>query len=232
MIQGACRKISIPAPSAVISSTDVNVLLLLELAQDEGKELMRDYDWQELRKEATHTTIASLDQGALNGGIVTAGDFDRFVDETMWNRTQDRRVVGPATSSTWQALIALESTTIEQNFRVMEGNLLIGPTVPTAGETLAWEYVSRNFCQSSGGTGQASWQADTDTGVLDEDLMQKGLVWRFKKDKGFPYAEDMTTYEREKMKLKGQNEGAPDLSLGGAFHVFDYNIPDRNWPGT
>ena len=49
--------------------------------------------------------------------------------------------------------------------------------------------------------------ADTDTGILDEELMTLGLKWRWKKSKGLDYAEDFSSYEIRVQKAM-QNDGA------------------------
>jgi hypothetical protein len=48
-----------------------------------------------------------------------------------------------------------------------------------------FEYQSTYFCQSSAGADQSAWAADTDVGVLDENLMELGVIWRFKKKNGW-----------------------------------------------
>jgi hypothetical protein len=84
---------------------------------------------------------------------------------------------------------------VNPTFRIRGDALLMSPN-PPAGETVAYEYVSKNFCKAAGGTGQADWALDADLGRLDEGLMALGLVWRFRQVKGLSYAEDLNLYER------------------------------------
>ena len=49
----------------------------------------------------------------------------------------------------------------EQMIHDKDGNpmdILINPA-PSAGHTFAYEYMSKNWCESSGGTDQAAWAA-------------------------------------------------------------------------
>ncbi|HYE86629.1 MAG TPA: hypothetical protein VEA16_09755 [Vicinamibacterales bacterium] len=187
--QNAADRIGVARPSSLINSTDQQSLRLLGYAQQEGKALARRHTWQILTKEQTFTATATETQSSA-----IPSDFDRFVDETCFNRTRKREVYGPLNENEWQFAKAVVSPVIIEAFRYRGGSFLMTPT-PTAGDTIAFEYISKNWCQSSGGTGQAAWAADTDTGVLEEELMTLGVVWRFKAGQGFDYQEDFNAYE-------------------------------------
>ncbi len=191
LINDAQDELSLPQSNVVVSSTDQAVRTLLRTANREGISLMRRYGWESLLTEKTFTSTAAAIQ---TGAIET--DFDRIVMESMFNRTNVRQVTGPLSPKEWQAQQALTASLLTDSFRLRGGDLLISPT-PPATDTYAYEYVSKNFCQTSGGTGQAAWAADTDTGVLSESLMLLGIVWRFRKAKEFAYAEEFNEYEAE-----------------------------------
>jgi hypothetical protein len=189
MIQNASMRLGLNNPTSVITSNDEQVIQLLALANQEGNELMLRQPWQVLTKEKTFTgTAAAAQTGAL------ASDFDRFVDESFFNRTQKKPVYGPISSQEWQFMQAVVSTTLVESFRVRGDSVLITPT-PNGTDTYAYEYISNLWCQTSGATGQTAWASDTDTGVLSEELMTLGIIWRFLRQKGMDYAESFRTYE-------------------------------------
>lgn len=202
IIQNAARALNISVPTTVVGNTDLNTALLLRLAQEEGKELARRHDWQKITKEKTFTTTAAAVQASS-----IASDFDRFVfGVEIWNRTLSQKYRGPISSQAWQRLQVGQAGGIVGWWRLRGGDLLIYPS-PTAGQTAAYEYVSNQWCESSGGTDQSAWAADTDTGILSEDLMTLGIIWRWKQTKGLAYAEEMATYERELEKAAGRDRG-------------------------
>jgi hypothetical protein len=220
--------LSLPRSAVVATSTDDNVRTLLSLAQEEGKELARRCEWQAITKEKTFTSIAAVSQ---TGAIPT--DFDRIVNESMFNRTRKRRVVGPLTSQEWQAQLGVVASVLTDAFRIRGDAILLTPT-PPAGDTYAYEYVSLNWCQTSGGTGQTAWAADTDTGILSEDLMGLGIRWRFKKSRGLDYAEDFRTYQMEVNQAIARDGGKRTIDMSGdADRLFDTArypaTPDGNW---
>lgn len=190
IVQGACARLSLPVPTGVVTSTsDVTAQQMWRLANEEGRELSRRAAWKALLREQTFTTVATAAQTSA-----LASDLDWIVPDTMWNRTSDRKVFGPVSPQDWQRLQAIPVGSIDLAYRIRATSLLMTPT-PTAGETVAYEYVTNKWCQTSGGTAQTDWAADTDTALLDEELHTLGLVWRFKRAKGLDYSQEIQNYE-------------------------------------
>lgn len=207
IVQGACARLPITTiPTVVTTSTDNTVLGLYYLAQQEGKELARRCAWKALTAEKTFTTVATAAQTSA-----LASDYDWIIPDTMFNRTTNRRVTGPASPEQWQLTQASLVTHVYPMFRIRGTSLLITPT-PTAGDTVAYEYVTKNWCQSSGSTAQSAWAADTDTALLDEELMTLGLVWRWKRSKGLDAVAEFDTYQSEVLKAVMREGVRPRIS--------------------
>lgn len=226
IIQDSADRLGIARPSAVMGSTDQQVRQLLGLAQQEGRELSRRFPWQVIVKEKTFTSTATETQS----GVIPT-DFDRFINGTFYNRTFNRRVEGPMNAWQWQSYKSSVTNVIFDAFRQRGGDLLLAP-IPTAGSTYAYEYVSKNWCASNSGTGQAAWAADTDEPVLSDELMTDGINWRFLKAKGFDYSEPFRTYEAQVMLAMTKDGGArsvymagPTVYRGPRFPRF----PDGSW---
>jgi len=201
-------------PTSVISNTDPIARQLLALAQREGKQLMRVSDWAILKKEHTFSTSSGTAAYAL------PSDFDRLVLETSYNRSDNDILTGPITSSEYQLVNhGMATTGTTEKFRLKAtSNALkfeLDPT-PSSTQTIGFEYVSTQFCQSSGGSGQAVWTADTDTGILDETTMEMGITWRFKAAHGLEYGEDYKQYQLEVRQAVARNGSSPVLQLDDA----------------
>ena len=201
-------------PVTVIDNTDPIARQLLALAQREGKQLMRTSDWAILKKEHTFSTSNGTAAYAL------PSDFDRLVLETSYNRSDNDILTGPISSAEYQLVNhGMATTGTTEKFRLKAAsNALkfeLDPT-PSSTQTIGFEYVSTQFCQSSGGSGQAVWTADTDTGILDETTMEMGITWRFKAAHGLDYAEDFRQYQLEVRQAVARNGSAPILQLDDA----------------
>jgi hypothetical protein len=229
LIQGTSKLIGLPSPQVVVASADTRILELLSIANSVGDELARDYQWQELTKTALWSATGSIDQGSLLGSIAT--DFGYFINQTFWDRDLRQQILGPTTSQQWQADLSFAVVSPPYRFIMESGRLLIGPTALTAGHTLVFNYVTKNWCQSSTGTPQSAFAADTDTTLIPEELFKLTLIWRWKSAKGLAYAEDMQTAEKQIQTYTGQNKGNDVLYLGGSPVVyFSENVPLGNWP--
>ena len=226
IIQNASDTIGLARPSAVVSSTDGNVRTLLSLAGTEGRELLERYSWPATQLEATHTTLAAELQGVMT---TIAPGFGYMINNTFWDRTLTQPVTGPLNPSEWQGLKARTATGPYASYRIQGGSLYAYPA-PAAGNTWAFEYQSDYFCQSSGGTNQTVWTADTDVGILDENLMTLGVVWRFKKKNGLDYSEDYRVYEQKLANEMARTGGKRTLSMNtGGGNISGVFTPEGSW---
>jgi hypothetical protein len=230
IVQNAAAMIGIPVPATVISNGDGNVAQLLALSNMEGIELSRKLPWQNLAKIVTVATIAAQNQGPIT--TVLGADYDRMVSGTPWDLSLIRELIGPMSPQQWAAALAWSVAGPYFGFRVIDGNLNIFP-VPAAGQNIYWEYTSKNWCASSGGTPQAKWVADTDVGLLDETMMTYGLVVRYKAAKGIDYTEDLVRYQDSMGEREATDGGNPKIiSLSQRSRYWNQrypNLPDGNW---
>lgn len=225
IITGACDRAGLSRPPAVVSSSDQQVRELLALANEEGLQLSRRADWQKLTKEKTFTSLAQETQTDM-----VASDLDRFVNGTFWNRTRRRPFMGPVTPQEWQEIKAWTVSPVPEIFRYRGDDILLQP-VPTAGDTFAYEYVSTQWCESSAGTDQSAWAADTDVALLPERLFTLGIVWRFKQLKGLPFADDFAMYEKEVMQAVQRDRPLRTLNMAssGRERRPGIMVPDGDW---
>lgn len=225
-IQGASSIIGLVKPTSVFGSSDQNTLTLLELAQVEGQELLERYSWQATTEEATHTTLNLEDQGVIT---TIAPGFAYIVNDTFWDQDLTEPVTGPLSPLEWQALKARTATGPYASFRI-RGNDLLAYPAPPAGNTWVFEYQTTYFCQSSGGADQSAWAADDDVGILSEDIMKLGLVWRFKERAGLDYAENYRVYEQKVANATARDGGKRTMDMnGGGWRRRGLYVPEGSW---
>lgn len=228
IVKQVCGRLSLTVPTAVVGSTDSQLVQLLTLLNKAGHDLGQAYNWQALTVEQTFTTTNTPAQDAA-----IPDDLDRFVANSFYNRTTRRPVSGPLTSIQWQALQAIPAAnTVYLMFRERQGQFLVSPT-PPAGQEIAYEYVSSNWAKSAAGDPQSEFLADTDLAYLDESLLADALVWMFLRAKGLSYAEEMTTFERNLEQQMGRDGGSSQLTLTPQpIDLSRVNLPDGDWPGA
>lgn len=111
--------------------------------------------------------------------------------------------------------------------------MYLNPTPTNSTDVIAFDYFSTSWAQSSGGTAQTSWLADTDTYVLDEECFIQGLKWRFLRAKGLDFGQEFDDYETVVGRTMARNGGPRDLAINTQSMqlrlISDANIPDTNF---
>jgi len=213
LVNRAQAVLNLPVTTSVYTHTGEAQKQLLNLAQVEGIELAGEYAWQALITETSFTTTGSEQQTHPSAAL--PADLGFLIDETLYNRSAARRIEGPVGARPWQAQKAFGSGGADSQFRIRGNSIWIMPA-PAAGQSVFYEYVSNLWCQSAGGTAQAAWAADADTGRLSEHVMMLGLVWRWKAAKGLPYEEDYNMWEAAKQRAAARDGARRKLSAAGA----------------
>jgi hypothetical protein len=107
------------------------------------------------------------------------------------------------------------------------------PPGTTQTDTIVYEYISKNWCASAGGTGQSSWTLDSDTYYWDDDLLTLGIKWRFLRAKGLDYGEEFMSYRAAVETVQARTGGNRTLPLNArGFQLRllnNSNIPDTGY---
>lgn len=217
-------------PDAIIGNTNETAIRSLAIINRSLKETAKRFDWDGLTVRGTITTVASQEEYSL------PSDFKSFIDDTMWDDTNNRIVSGPISPFEWEGLKNSDTSAgISRWFRIYKSStsndikFYLFP-VPTSVDTLRFEYRSIGLTQTSGGAIQGDkYLADDDTSLLDEDIILLGFKWRFLKSFGLPYAEEFRDYEIA-VDDGITNTGSGVIDIGTpTFRRFQILIPDGNF---
>lgn len=231
IIRSTMGRMSLTQPTVAFTSTDLQVLQLLELLKEAAEDLFNygdDGGWQALQREHTFITVAQEEQ--TNTPI--PADFGRFINGSFYDRTSQRQLFGPLTPAQYQAQKA-RPVLVQPllAFRERNNSFLITPA-PAAGDTIAYAFLSNYYAISSAGQPKREFTSDDDTTFLDEELLKKSLRWRWKQAKGLDYGEDMVSFERDVAKKFGQDAAAAALTIGEGDTVpfpERFNLPEGSW---
>lgn len=228
IIQDVAQRINLPLPTTAAQSSDPAIQQLVALSTKEGEWQTSEYDWQVMLGEGTFNTVATEIQVA--NITATFPGFKAVVNDTMWNRTLRRPVFGPMTPQRWEQLEAMVMQGPWNQFQI-RGNAIRFIPVPAAGQPIFFQYKSTNFCQSSGGTAQSRFAADTDILLLDEATFKLGVEWRWKKAKGLDYAQDFVDYEQMLVISKARDGSKDVINMGDVkFDIYPgILVPSGSW---
>lgn len=221
--QDAADEISIARPSSVYGSLDPTAQKMYRYANRAGRALMKGYGWQELRAEKTFSALGQEEQT----GILPS-DFDRFVSETFWNRSQKILISGPKSDLDWSTLKAQNQTLYNVAYFSYRGNSVFIYSAPSANDSLAFFYIKNTWAQSAGGTPQTSFLADTDTSIIDEELMTLAVIYMFLDGDGQPAQSAYQAFKDRFDLLVGNDQ--PTSAILSSGDLFSRN--SRHFGGT
>lgn len=185
--QGLAKNVGLDVPSQVVGGPR-EMQEALQFCNEVGEELARRVDWGDLTGSAVLTGDGTNKQHSL------PAQFSRLVAGVCV--TAGGGVVRPLSRAEWGSLTATEGT--PRYFLLQDNAITLWPYLAN-GETATATYQSKAWCSN----GTAAWSADDETSLIDEDLMLKGLIVRWRRQKGMPYQDEEAEYEAALMQYAG-----------------------------
>lgn len=216
--QAVAEELGLPMPSAIVGSADRTSRQLFRLLNREGR-ILAKRNWTILHKEHTFTTVNGTPSYAL------PADYGSIIDETAWDRDTYWNLRGPLSASEWQIHKSgsISNVAIRNRWRIKAldnaNRFYIDPT-PSSANDMVFEYLSSKWCTDTiGTTFYTAFQADSDVSLIPEELLELGLMWRFKNAKGLAYDEEYDEYVKEVESAIAHDGGAPTLNMGASARV-------------
>ncbi|WP_312362511.1 hypothetical protein [Ensifer sp.] len=197
-INEVCDIVSLDQFDSVYGSNDPNAQTMVALAQEAGEEISRRGDWQRMLKQ--HLVIAlpqklpaDFQRLAPGGAIRTAaGDFFRpITNGSQW------AVVSAAAQAQPQP---------QPYFFIRDDLLLLSPA--SAGPGTIIDYVSKNWVLGDPFEQRDTLKADDDRPLFAERLLAKGILWRWKRQKGLAYDDSLAEFEADLIQEINADRGA------------------------
>ncbi len=114
---------------------------------------------------------------------------------------------------------------------VTPGSYSVVPANPVAQASSSGAGVGASFDILFAGKPQSDWLADSDTSVLDEDLIELGVIWRTLRRLGLAYDEERSEYQNQVGQAVARDGGTSNISLIGQTFLGDYNFVGGTSPG-
>ena len=232
---------------AVVSGLTLNNKVQVQTWQGYGTGLQNNSVVTAVTNADPNSSVTlSLPPASTGVGTFTFGqsdyplptDYQRPIDNTMWDRSRFWSMRGPQSPQQWQLYKSsvIGRASIQRRFRFREiggaPHFSVDPVPTDNGSNLVFEYVSNAWCKSSGGTPQTMWEADTDVGILDEYLLTLGVRWRMLRRLGFSYQEELDEYERQVSKAMAKDGGQAILDMTPSDRltlIGPWNLPETGF---
>ena len=189
---------------------------------------------------ATQVTLSNYSTSNVTAGTIyfqkvkyaLPADYDSIVPRTQWDKSKHWEMLGPESAQQWEWLLSgFISTGPRIRWRLLGGYFQIWPGY-SANENLGFEYRSKGWALSSGGTVQNSFTADTDTCIYPDRLMVLSTKLKYFQAKGFDTTALYRDYLTEFETSVAQDTSAANLSFAprpGTVLIGWDNIPDTGY---
>jgi hypothetical protein len=227
IINAATAELGLPNVALNSSTGDTIGTQSLALLNALGNELVRVHDWQFLEKVMTFTGDGITDTFPL------PEDFKRQINQTQWSVSDTRPMVGPQSAQMWSwCQYGIVSQGVFIRYRILGNEYALFP-IPGAGQEFALYYISKNWVLDFN-TNLPKAQATNsgDVPLFDDRLLISGLKQKLWAQKGFDTTVLQNEFNYALTSEKGQNQGAPVISLSanmGSELISIYNVPDNGY---
>lgn len=178
--EGLAKNVGMAIPEQVISSPKREWIEAVGLSNLVGEELARRVDFGELRKTTTLTGT---------GGQIRHVLPDYFARVSPgYGVTYDGQPLRPLTSAEWGSLTPVAGA--PRYYLLGTARLTLWPHL-AVDDTVKVIYQSKAFTVQ----GRDKFLTDSDTSIIDETLFLKGLIVRWRRQKGMDYADYEAEYE-------------------------------------
>ncbi|OCO98926.1 MULTISPECIES: hypothetical protein [unclassified Ensifer] len=193
-INEVCDIVSLDRFDSIYGSNDPNAQTMVALAQEAGEEISRRGDWRGMLKQ--HVAITSP--------LDLPGDYQRLTPGGAV-RTGSGACFRPITnSSQWAIVRAVEST--QAYFFLRGSQLLFSPVAAGIGAVI--DYISKNWVLGDPYEERDTLKADDDRTLFPERLLCKGILWRWKRQKGLPFDDSLAEFEADLLQELNADRGA------------------------
>ena len=164
-------------------------------------------------------------------------DFGWLIAQTEWDRSFRWQLLGPLDAQEWQVIKSgISPVGPRMRFRIMGGQFYINPVGSSSSvytDTIAFEYVSRNWVTSNLGVAKSLVTADSDTVTFDEDLLQLDVKWRYMQAKGLDFETHGKIWQAAFARKTGRDQSNRNLPLNarasGIRLLNSQNVPDTGF---
>lgn len=224
----AARMCRVDPPTNWMLDTSTTYADLKDALAETVDELLQRVDWPDpITRDVTIT-------GTGAETYPLPSDFKRLTRDSLavYETTTTRRAGIPVrTNGEWTLLKDLGSAGGDRYYRVSgdedNGFEISFYREPQASDNIIVSYVSKNWLAIGGIQGD-EWTDASATLLLPQSLIVKGVVWRFRRDKGLSYADRLNEYEADLSRRANDMRGVRKINMGGPTtrSPFDIPVPD------
>jgi len=231
--QDVARKIGVTPPTALFGSTQPISVRLVSLLEDECRFLRNQRIFPNQKKNHSFMVTSARVKYPL------PADFYAAVPGTTYDSQLDRRMIGPLSDPAFNERIYGQGSNSHTGWRIFGpdanpassgGQFYIDPPPANSTDVYTFDYITKYmFYSDDYATGSETIAADTDVCLFDDDVVLKGVEWRYRESKGQQFetqrAEHASLLNAAVARWAPQYRGTFGSQVDGPR----YSVPDGSW---
>ena len=210
VVKDVCAVVGVTVPQSMFSNITGNRTMqeMLALANETAQAVAYDNrDWTMLK-----TTVTYTGDGVTAAYDLPANYKRMLLTSNVWqsNSTQTPMSFVPDLDE-WMARRADGWSTGYGEWTIYGGQIHFWPALES-GEIAYFAYLDKNCVALNGGGYGDAFLNDADGFRLDERLLKLGMTWKWKAQKGSPYAEDLSNYGDAVAMVQGHDSPSPIIA--------------------
>jgi hypothetical protein len=207
VVKDVCAVVGVAVPQSMFSNITGNRTMqeMLALANETAQAIAYDNrDWTTLK-----TTVTYTGDGIASAYDLPANYKRMLLTSNVWREssTQTPMTFVPDLDE-WLIRRADDWNTAQGEWTMYGGQIHFWPMLE-AGETAYFAYLDKNCVTLNGGGVSDAFLNDADSFRLDERVLKLGMIWKWKAQKGSPYAEDLANYGDAVAVAQGHDSPSP-----------------------
>jgi hypothetical protein len=186
-VQEACPDLGIDRPLSIVSGLDATAVRLLDFAHDAGDDIARRGDWSRMLMFVT----------PIDFPFTLPDDFARFIPGSAINRTSPSYLAlrGPLSSDQMAGITGGQfGVSARLYYGIESGQIKLNRAL--VAEAIDIRYVRKEWILN-GTTYKTRATQNEDTLLFPDRLLTKAVIWRFRRETGLPYEDQMAEWEAD-----------------------------------
>jgi hypothetical protein len=216
VVQNVCLAVGLDKPDVAMSSTDREIMELIRIANDVAA-LIRDaeFDWQALQ------LIHTITGDGLADAFDLPEDYARMPTKgTLWSSRWTWGMNQVESIDLWLEMLVTPYVSVTGDWIIFGDQLHLLPVMAST-ETVKFPYITNLIVKDDVGNKQTAFSADTDSFRLSERVLELGMIWKWKEQKGQPISEEENDYARALYTAMNNDGGSKKVISGNGRRRFE-----------
>lgn len=226
VVQNVCLAVGLDKPDIVLSSTDREMQEMVRIANEVAQRIRdAEFDWQTLQ------AIKTLNGDGVTEAFDLPDDYARMqTTARLWSSRWSWGLEHITNTDDWLETLVVPVVPVSGQWTIYGDQIHILPMCQSS-ETVRFFYISKNVVKPASGSSKPLFTLDDDTFRLSERVLELGMIWQYRSQKGAASDDDETNFDRALYTAMNNDIGSKPVVSGnsrkrapGVKRAFPYTV--------